>query len=74
MCYYRCVIGTLIRFMTKVTIENWSTQLAASILSAGIIILELRNHTPTSSINMTTIKDNNIWIVTDAENILFNLL
>ncbi len=60
--------------MTKVTIENWSTQLAASILSAGIIILELRNHTPTSSINMTTIKDNNIWIVTDAENILFNLL
>ena len=60
--------------MTKVTTENWSTQLAASILSAGIIILELRNHTPTISINMTTIKDNNIWIVTDAENILFNLL
>ena len=60
--------------MTKVTTENWSTQLAASILSAGIIILELRNHTPTISINMTTIKDNNIWIVTDAENILFSLL
>ena len=60
--------------MTKVTTENWSTQLAASILSAGIIILELRNHTPTISINMTTIKDNNIWIETDAENILFSLL
>ena len=60
--------------MTKVTTENWSTQLAASILSAGIIILELRNHTPTISINMTTIKDNNIWIVTDAENILFKTL
>ena len=60
--------------MTKVTMENCSTQLAAVILSAGIVILVFRNHTPTDSINTTIINDNKSCIVTEAEKILLSLL
>ena len=66
--------GTLIKLITKVMIENCSTQLAAVILVSGIVIFVFRNQTPTDSINTTIINDNSNCIVTDAENILLSLL
>ena len=54
--------------------ENCRIQLAAVILSIGIVIFVFKNHTPTVSINTTIINDNNNCIVTEAENILLSLL
>ena len=60
--------------MTKVMMENCSTQLATVILVSGIVIFAFKNHTPTDSINITIINDSSNCIVTDAENILLSLL
>ena len=53
---------------------HYSTQLAAVILSAGIVILAFRNHTPTDSIRTAIINDSKSYIVTEAEKILLSLL
>ena len=41
--------GTLSKPKMNDNIENWNTQLAAYKRSSGMFILQLRNHTPTSS-------------------------
>lgn len=60
--------------MIKVTIENCSIQLAAVILSAGIVILAFKNQTTTDSISTTIINDSKSCIITEAEKILLSLL
>ena len=65
--------GTLSRLITNVKIEHWKTQLAATIRSAGIFILQFRNQTPTASATTMISKDIPNCMFTPVEKTVFSL-
>ena len=53
--------------MTNDSSESWSTQFAADIRSAGMLIFAFRNHRPALSPKAATARPMSSWMMTDVE-------